>query len=441
MAVTVPGAGAVKYPDPTTNVVNRIFKEFYLPSVRDLLNSKRILVSLLTRNSQDVSGEHAVIALNVGRNEGIGFIGEQGKLPDPGRQRYERAYYRMRYYYGRILFTGPAVASSRNDRGAFIRILDGEVRGVARDMQHEQNRVMYGDGSGVLATVQGTAGSNVVTENPGGFNNTGPGTQYLRPGMRVALVSYTAGAPPVYAWRLNASANRGYKILSVDHSTGQIALDNGNGVAAIPTGTAAGDFIVRVSEETATVGLTDSSLWNEPWGLAAAVDEGNPQTIDLYGGIDATVEGVWNAAVVDNGGIPILFNQGMLEQAHDAIDQQSDGHVKLWLTTFGIRRQYLDQLVQAKRYTNTMKLDGGWSALDYNGQPLVVDKDCTRGRVYGLDLDTLYLFSETDYQWMDDGTILRRLDNYDAFQATLYRYFQMGGDARNRNVVIKDIID
>ena len=89
-----------------------------------------------------------------------------------------------------------------------------------------------------------------------------------------------------------------------------------------------------------------------------------------------------------------------------------------------------------------MKLDGGWTALEYSGRPLVVDKDCTRGRIYGLDLETLYLFVETDYQWMDaDGSILHRLPNFDAYQATLYRYWQLGGDARNRNVIIKDLID
>jgi hypothetical protein len=80
--------------------------------------------------------------------------------------------------------------------------------------------------------------------------------------------------------------------------------------------------------------------------------------------------------------------------------------------------------------------------LTYDGRPLVVDKDCTRGRIYGLSLETIFIMSETDYDWMDqDGSVLQRMENTDAFQACLYRYWQMGTDARNRNGSIQDILD
>lgn len=442
--------GFTKYPDPTTDTVNAIFKEFYLPSVHDLLNSKRIVTYFLRRNRKDVSGEMAVLSLRTGRNEGMNFIGEGGLLPEPGRQRYQRATYRMRYDYIRILFTGPSVASSRNERGAFIRVLDAEIRGAAQDKIHDNNRVMFGDGSGRLATVAGLATTDLEIENPGGFVNTGPGIQYVRPGMRLGVVE--AGSTDLRT--LNGAGALGGIVTSVDPSTNEITMSDAAGASIDFSGgtVAAGDYLVKVSEAgpgSATTYTLSYSYLNEPFGLAALVDEGNPHggatptpNFHNVGSIDASAVAVWNAAVIDSPGAPVLFTQDKLQQAHDALDLLSDGHVGLWITTHGIRRQYLNQLVANKRYVNSMSLDGGWSALEYNGKPLVVDKDCTRGRIYGLDLDTLHLFEETDYAWIDqNGSILHRLENQDAFQATLYKYWQMGTNARNRNVVIKDLID
>ena len=435
--------GFAKYPTPTTDTVNAIFKQFYLPAVRDQLNSKRILSTYLRRNSEAIAGEMAVMLLNIGRNEGIGFIGEQGRLPLPGKQQYQQAKYRMRYDYGRILFTGPAVSSSRNERGAFIRVLDAEMRGVVRDKQHENNRVLFGDGSGRIAIVASVAGTAVVTNNPGGFTNTGPGVQYLRPGMRITFLD-----PGTGNMRL-VGANRAYKILSVDPSTNAITVDDGTGVAAVAPAVA-GDYIVRASDPVITAQEYHSTGYlNEPFGMAAMVSDANPfggasptPNFHNYGFIDSSTVGIWRAPVVDNAGVPILFSQDMLQAAQDALDVQSDGTVQIWITTHGIRRQYISQLVAAKRYVNTMQLDGGWTAVEYNGRPLVPDKDCTRGRIYGLDLETLYMFVETDYQWMDaDGSILNRVPGYDAYEATLYRYWSTGGDARNRNVLITDLID
>lgn len=439
--------GAVKYPDPTTNVVNEVFKKFYLPAIRDQLNSKRILTKIIDRDGTAISGEHAIMALRVGRNEGIGFIAEQAILPDPGKQQYKQINYRMRYDYGRILFTGPALASSRNNRGAFIRILDGEIKGLAQDKQHENNRVMFGDGSGRLARVSNVAGAEILVDNPGGFANSGPGTQYLRVGMRVSINdTNVGGATPVFTNRALGSYTA-YKITSIDPSTGAIALTNAAGTTGKPTGVAVGDFLYRYSEET-TASISDGALsaFNEPFGIAALIGTGNPfgpsNANFFVGGLDASSEGYWNAALVDNGGVAIPFNQEMLQVGEDNLDILSDSSVNVNITTHGIRRQFLSTLVSSRRYVNTMTLEGGFRALEYNGKPLVVDKDCTRGRIYGLNLQTLKIFYEEDYHWMDeDGSYLHRLPNFDAFQALMMRYWCMGTDKRNGNLLITDIQD
>lgn len=441
MAVGFPGQGAVKYSAaPVRDPVNAIFKDFYLPGVHDQLNHSTVLAYHLPRNTQDVSGKKAVCSLLVGRNEGGGYIAEQAFLPDPGAQLYATADYDMRNGYQRILFTGQVASSSRNRRGSFIRVVDAEIRNGARDRLHEDNRVMYGDGYGALAVVEVTndGAGNIVVNNPGGFANPGPGTLYLRPGMRIGF--WEGGVAPTGNFETNSVASeQGMKILSVDPSSNSITVDAGDGTADVAVGTA-GSFITRVSYNG--IGLAEygsSGLLQEPFGLAAIIDEGNPQG-GLIGNVDADTEGYWNAQVIDNQGTAIPFNRDMLQRAEDALFIGADVQVDMWITTVGVRRQYLNDLVANQEYVNTTKMDGGWTAVEYSGRPLVVDKDCTPGRIYGIHTDAIHMLYETDWAWMDqDGSILHRLPNQDAFQATLYRYWQLGTVARNRSVVIKDI--
>ena len=40
-----------------------------------------------------------------------------------------------------------------------------------------------------------------------------------------------------------------------------------------------------------------------------------------------------------------------------------------------------------------------------------------------------------------DGSILNRLSDHDAYQATLYKYWEFGTNARNRNCAVFDILD
>ena len=58
------------------------------------------------------------------------------------------------------------------------------------------------------------------------------------------------------------------------------------------------------------------------------------------------------------------------------------------------------------------------------------------------DLDAIELAYENDYNWLDkDGSVLHRLPDHDAYQATLFRYSELICRARNRLAVIRDIQD
>ena len=425
---------------------NLILKEFYEPATRDLLNRKRILSRMIRENTADVdaSGKYAVVSLNVGGNEGTGSVAEGALLPDPGKQDYKVAKYDTRYSYMTVMFTGPSVNASRNDRGSFLRIMDAEMRGAARDVQHENNRVLFGDGTGRLATVAADlGGGQYQMKDAGGIVSTGLGTQYLRKKMRICAFDDDSDDIGAATFRVTAGGERGAIITDVDYSAGTITLDNA--IVDLQED----DYIFRVSEISSTVLQNATSRGNDPFGIAAIVDDGNPGYVDGahgyaagVGEVDASAEPAWQAAVLDNGGIAVPFAPDMLQQSADFVDQHSDGAVGVYLTTHGIRRQYVNNEIAAKRYPGTMSYDGGFKAISHNGRPMIVDKDCQRGRIYGLDLETISRYMAEDYHWLMDGaSYLSRLPGFDVYYATMARYWQVGTWARNRNVLITNIQD
>jgi len=110
------------------------------------------------------------------------------------------------------------------------------------------------------------------------------------------------------------------------------------------------------------------------------------------------------------------------------------------MTTRAIRREYLELMQADRRNVNTMELDGGWSALDYNGVPLMVDNDAIDGVIFFLTTRDLQLYRMSDYDWMQkDGAILSRISGYDTYEAVLFRYAELGVKNRATQGILMDL--
>lgn len=447
MAITDSGLGATRGANRVGQTLSAILKEYYIPGVRDQLNSKTVLMRYIRKREEAMpGGKYWVSDLNISRNFGYGHIAELGRLPDPGAQGYVQAQYSPRSGYGRIRFTGQSASSSRSDKGSFVRIMDAEIQGLTRDIQHDTNRIMFGDGSGRLCELVARLSAGVYsTRNPGGISGSSPtnGTLYLQTGMRVATVnSDTAAVTVATAPTASFGSNRAGTITAVDKTNGTVTLSS-DITLSTP------NYLYIASEISTDLPGSSWARGHEPNGLAAIVSDTNPvfqdgvsgNWVSGLGGVPVATYSVWKSPVLGDGTLT-PFTPDMFQVAMDLVDIAGDGVVTLWVTTHGIRRQYLNSLVGSKRYPNTMELDGGFKALTYDGRPIVVDKDCTPGRIYGLNMDTIALYYETDWDWIDqDGSVLHRLPNQDAFQATMVRHWQVGTQARNQNVLITDVME
>ena len=413
---------------------NAILKEDYLDPIRDVLNSKTLLLHRLQRNSEDIRGLEAYIPLNKSRNEGVGSRAENGTLPTAGQQGYDKARFGMKYHYGRIQISGPTIEAAATDEGAFTRAVDSESRGLVRDVLKDINRQLFGNGEGVLAIPITEVTDTFIANSPvaGYATNVAAALQHLRVGMIVDVIVRATGV-------LNAGGD-GRTITAINKTTGLVTFNAGTDLTALSTTHA----VIR----TRSAGVDVS---HEMFGLDAAIRTTNPDSaaagqVVNFGLIDRTAAGndFWHGNEMANAGVLRAFDVNMFEEAIDTVDIEGDGEISIWIGSHAMHRKYAQQLIPDRRYTtqegNFSMLDGGFKALEYDGIPVVKDRDCQPGRFYGLDESTFMIFEMSDWQWMDkDGAVLSRVSGVDAYEATLYKYMQLGCDDPRNSIVIKDL--
>lgn len=441
----------------------QVLKTFYLPAIQEQLNHDTILADLIDVNERDVSGKNATILCHYGRSKGTGARGDGGPLPEADHQKFKTAVVPMRYNYGRVTFSGPTIAATRDERGAYARVMDTEIMGIVRDLQKEVNRQLWGCGYGIVARWGSGASTSIempklYMNNAGGsgdgFGSTFGG-KYLKENGSAVQVTVASSASvftslTVEATDLNATA------VDEDSST---VVDT---VTGTDTGTqGAGVFYVRPGALRSATSMSAAGSWRlEMMGLRGIVDNKDLDEIALFDSgankgfvVNDPLQGLavanypwWKAQVMTHSAgryqgqraLTLDLMQTMFDKIETAAGK--DFGPDLILTTKAIRRAYLKLLQADRRLVNTMQLDGGWTALEYNGIPLMVDDDAIDGEIYFLTTRDLQIYRMSDYDWMQkDGAILSRISGYDAYEAVLYRYAELGTTRRNTQGVLADI--
>ena len=141
----------------------QVLKTYYLPAIQEQLNEATILADVIDTNEEDVSGKNATIECHYGRTKGTGARADGGALPEADYQKFQTCTVPMRYNYGRITVSGPTIAATRDEKGAYARALDTEISGVVKDLQQEINRQLWGCGYGILARWRTTASGTSYT--------------------------------------------------------------------------------------------------------------------------------------------------------------------------------------------------------------------------------------------------------------------------------------
>lgn len=391
-----------------------LLKEVYEPTMRKQLNDETVALRRIERSSDGiettVGGRYVTFPIKTRRNSGIGARNELEALPTPGQQGNAAGRVGLKYLYGGVRLSGQTFELADKNYQAFTSVLEQELDGLKTDLAIDQNRQVYGDGSGAIATVA-TAGVTVNTLTVGTV-------MYAQMDEMVDVIDGTtlgSATPTVKA------SNR--MITGINTTTNVITV---NGAAF---SSAVGDIVVRTGNV------------NREWtGFAKIINN----TGTLYN-LDPTVEPVWKAEVMANGGTNRALSEGLMITMADQI-RANGGKVTAIFSNLGVRRSYWNLLVQQRQYVNTKEFTGGFNGLAFTTDageiPFVVDTMAPKNKQYFVNEKELTLYREGDWSWMNrDGSMWARVAGFDAYEATMFQYSEIGCHRRNTHGVISDLTE
>tara|TARA_R100001082_G_scaffold62062_2_gene34689 strand:+ start:2441 stop:3829 length:1389 start_codon:yes stop_codon:yes gene_type:complete len=460
MAITDSSTGV----DYSGDFYTYVLRNHFLPEVADGLNHDYVLLDYMssTKDTSMVQGKYVQHPVHDGRNMGgVGPVGVGGKLPTPGAQSYTEFQYPMRSVYGRIKFTGLVADASATDIDSWLRAVDSELSGLRDDLARNENRMLHGNGSGIMGEIA-TAGADNVTQTV--IFHTGyegqatmdssavDTTQHIEIGDRIVLYS-SAGDDFVPA---NSGSDTTAVVTAKTATT--ITLDN-----QLNTGTDTGPFfIVKANEGTAAVTYATYSssvgFANEPMGLNGILSDGDfaatagagKNTVINDSGLTAgafqnlAVSGkdFHQARLLSNSSVKRPLTESLIQNGLSLVEKSFKGNIDAFICSYGIRDAFADLMLTYRRHVNKTELKAGFSTVAYGDIPFIPDRDALPNRLMGIDKSDIrqHCMGSTDYRFIDeDGSIYHRLPDEHAYQAAMYRRYTYGVFCRARHLLITDL--
>jgi hypothetical protein len=395
-------------------------KEFYLPRLQSTINTNRILMSRLERDAgkTDVSGRKATFPVNIRPTQAVGARADEGALPTAQSQTYHEVRVTYKFNYGTIRLSHPTIVASRNDKGAFIRVVGSEMDGLRRDAKNDINRQLFGWGLGSLGTVNAEVAADVATIV------MDPGHQ-IKVGM--VIDSYTAA-------NTNTQDINSKTVSAVSGNTVTLSADTG---AVVPDGS----YIYREDsgnhEMMGLMGIVDS----------AAKASGIGTFVTSLQNINRSNYPEWNAQVLEAStpGVSREISEDLLDTAQLQVMELAEGDSSFGVTSTTQFRKIAHLITPDRRYTPTMTLEGGFKAVEWAGMPIVWDRDCPvdvngNDMMFMLDESELKIFQLADWDFDDtDGAVLHRRAGYAQYDAQLFYYAQLGCTDPANQLVIRDL--
>ena len=368
----------------TMTSADKALKTLYLGAITEQLNTEvNPLLAKIKQSTADVWGKEIRRVARYGINGGIGAGSETGDLPKAEGNHYEQFVCTLKNLYGTIEISDKAIRASANDAGAFVNLLNDEMDGLLKASAFNFGRMLYGDGSGVLAKVSAASVGNTISCDS---------VKNFAVGMIVGVFT-------------NDGVDLGLgmrRVTDVDRENNKITVDG----KAFETDDVDAGCTIHMQ----------GSVDNEITGLGAIFKS----TGNIYGLSRATHKWLVPYMKTDVGSI----TETVIQKAIDYLDETAGSRVNFIVCSSGVKRAFQKHLATYKRNVDVMNLEGGYKALSYNGIPIVSDRFCPAGTMYLLNTDDFTLHQLCDWKWLEgeDGKILKQNAGKPTYTATLVKY-------------------
>lgn len=368
----------------TISSAENALKTLYLGVLAEQLNvGVNPLLAKIGQTTADVWGKEVVKLAPYGVNGGVGSGTESGDLPGCAGNNYAQFKLTLKNFYGNIEISDKAIRASANSAGAFVNLLNSEMDGLLKSSKFNFGRMLYGDGSGLIATTVTNTSSktNVITVDS---------VKNLMEGMVIDVYDTSDAIVP------NLAASR---VISIDRAKKEITLS-----ASASSALGAGYKV-----------YVQNSKGNELTGLEAIFGTG-----ELYGLSRADYSFLNPYKVTDTTGV----STEAIQAAIDSIEEVAGGTIDFIVSSYKVRRAYIEYLALNRTNLDYMNLDGGFKALSYSGIPFVADRFVDDKTMYLLNTSDFKLHQLCDWRWIEGegGTVLHQVANKAVYTATLVKY-------------------
>lgn len=361
-------------------------KSIYLDTMTELLNTKtNPLLTKIAQATNDVWGKEIRTGAHIETDNTFGVGNESGELPAIHGREYIPFVSTLKNLYGQIKISDKAIRAASNGAGAFTDLLNAELESLSTTAKFNIGRMLYGDGSGLLATIIDCDNNRIICDTTRKLAESLVVDIYDKSGVKTATA----------------------RIEKIDRTEQIIAFDK-------PITLGAGDKLY-------IQGAKDKEIT----GIGAIFDMSKP----LY-------EQERNTSPVMQ---PLIkqsneFTDIVIEKTIDELAEHG-ANVDYIAVSSDVKYAYTEQ----HKNIDIVELDGGFKALSYHGIPLVYDRFIPQGTMYLLDTSVFKLHQLCDWRWLEteNGKILRESNNGKEYTATLVKYCDLICHRPDRQGMIK----
>lgn len=380
----------------TLTSAENALKSVYLNVLSEQLNiGSNAFFSKVKQTSKDVYGKEIIKLAPFGLNGGIGAGTETGTLPTASNHKYVQFKTGLKNLYGTISISDKAIRASASHTGAFINLLDDEMESLIKSSAFNLGRMIYGDGTGKVATVKSLVSTTDKTPVFDSVRN-------LVEGMKIDIYNGTT------------AVKTGITITYVDRQSKKITCSESL-VDVCPVG---------------CVVYASGSKDNEITGLSRIFDTTTANKM-LYG-VDRT-ENKWLYPYVKSYTDAESITDTIIQTALNSIEEQTGSQVDFIAMSGDVRNAYQTYLTSYRRNIDVTTLSGGYKAMTYAGIPVVYDRFVEDGTMYLLNTKDFNLHQLCDWEWItgENGNILMPSATTPTYTATLVKYAELICDRPN----------
>jgi hypothetical protein len=391
----------------TMTTIDAVTKEIYGPRIVDQMENETVLTKRIEKTSRgttsEAGGKYVTFPLKTRRNHGIGYRTELEALQAAGQQGYASVRVPLSYGYGRVHLSGQSVELAKENFQAFASTLTAEMDGLRNDIQKDTNRILWGNGLGVLATINAGA----TTVNTVSVGTTVDDLHFIELDMQIDILDATGVTVK--------ASNR--KVTALNETTGDFTFD-GAAITVVAT-----DIIVRTGNYN-----------KEPEGISSLVKASGT----LFN-LSASTEPKWKSYEDTTGG---ALSESKMIAICDRL-RINGGRPSVIMTDLGTRRAYFNLLTTQRRFTGTKTFEGGFTGLTFSYDddiPVVTDTDAPAGKMWFLREEDFTIYRRNPWAFDDmDGGVWKWVTGYDAYEAMMKQYWEFAISRRNTQAVMTGI--